>query len=79
MIHLLWSIFFLVLTMALVLAYTIAGIFFAWLVISIGYLIWRIFFYLFMRIMVMEEVALDLRRPLSWFKISGSIFVQSLN
>ena len=69
MIHFLWSIFFLVLTMALVLAYTVAGIFFAWFVISIGYLIWRIFFYLFMRIMVMEEVALDLRRPLSWFTV----------
>jgi len=60
MIHFLWSIFFLVLSMALVLAYTVAGIFFAWFVISIGYLIWRIFFYLFMRIMVMEEIALDL-------------------
>ena len=68
MIHFLWSIFFLLLTMALVLAYVVAGIVFSWLFLSFAYLIWRIFFFLFMRIMVMETVSLNLDRPLRWLK-----------
>ncbi len=75
MIHFLWSIFFLVLVTLLVLAYMVAGIFFSWFAISVAYVVWRVFFYLFMRIMVMEKITLHLNRPLYWLKnINDKLF-----